>query len=147
MYRMISVTAVCLSAACYNYSPLTTPTPEPGTHLAVTLTDSGSMQLARYLGPTVSVVRGRYLNNGDEGLQLSVSSVQLQRGDLLSWAGETVTLPAGSVAALEVRRLAKGRSALLAGAGVAGFVLAVGTFSLVGDGSFLGIGGGRPGKQ
>lgn len=141
------IATACLAAGCYNYTPLATPSPEPGTYLAVTLTDSGSAQLAPYLGPTVRVVRGRYLSNGEQGLELSVSSVQLDRGDALSWAGETVTVPTALVASLEMRRLAKGRSILLAGVGVAGFVAAVGTFTLVGSGSFLGIGAGGPGKQ
>jgi hypothetical protein len=145
--RVFVVVAACLMPACYSYSPLTTPGPEPGTYLAVTLTDSGSRALAAYLGPTARVVRGRYLSRADEGLQLSVSSVQLDRGDMLSWAGETVTVPAALVASLEVRRLAKGRSALAAGVGVAGVVVVAGAFTLAGNGSFLGIGGGKPGKQ
>lgn len=147
MRGYVVVAAACLTATCYSYAPLTTPSPEAGTHLAVTLTDSGSAQLARYLGPTVRVVRGRYLSNGEPGMQLSVSSVQLYRGDVLSWAGETVIVPSGAVASLETRRLAKGRSALAAGLGVAGVVLVAGAFTLAGDGSFLGIGGGSPGKQ
>src|SRR5688572_25797926 len=81
------VATAWLMAGCYNYGPVTTPAPEPGTSLAVTLTDSGSWALARYLGPTARVVRGRYLGRGEDGLRLSVSSVQLDRGDVLSWAG------------------------------------------------------------
>ena len=44
-----------MTGACYNYNPLTNPSPEPGTYVAVTLTDSGSQELARYLGPQQSV--------------------------------------------------------------------------------------------
>ncbi len=133
-----TVTGVLL-AACYTYAPLQTQ-PEPGVYVAVTLTDSGSETLTRYLGPNVMVVRGRYLATGDRGLLVSVSSVETQQGDELSWAGETVTLPAGCIASIEARRLAKGPSALLAGASVAGLVATVGAFSLLGGGSSGGSG-------
>ena len=135
--------ATCLTAGCYNYAPLTTPTPEPGAFLAVTLTDSGSVEMARSLGPDVMRVRGRYLSSDDSGLQLSVTGVELKRGDEIFWKGETVVVPAHYVASLEVRRLAKGKSYLLAGASAAGLVITTGLFTLTGRGSAR-PGSGRP---
>src|SRR5881296_3868380 len=134
----VTVTGVLL-AACYGYAPLQTQ-PEPGAYLAVTLTDSGSETLTRYLGPNVMVVRCRYIVTSDKGLVVSVSSVETRSGDALSWAGETVTLPAASVASIETRRLERAQSALLAGASVAGLVATVGAFSLMGGGSSGGSG-------
>jgi hypothetical protein len=140
--------AVCLTAGCYNYQPLTAPSPVAGTYLAVTLTDAGSQELATYLGPSVFVVRGRYMGESEQGaLLVSVSSVELQRGDDVSWSGETVALPNNDIASLEVRRLAKGRSLLLAGLGAGGVVATTLAFSLVGSGSQPNPGGGRPTKQ
>src|SRR6266550_7846097 len=109
MRLAILVSAACLTVACYSYSPLTTPSLAPGTYVAVTLTDAGSQELARYLGPTVSVVRGRVLHRTEQGLAVAVSAVELQRGDALPWAGERVELPSTAIASLDVRRLAKGR--------------------------------------
>jgi len=48
---------------------------------------------------------------------------------------------------LDVRRLAKGRSLLLAGVGAGGLVATSLAFSLFGGGTQLGPGGGRPPKQ
>jgi hypothetical protein len=138
---------LCLTAGCYNYNPLTTPSPESGAYLAVTLTDAGSEELARSLGPNAFVVRGRYLGSSEQGLLVSVSSVETKRGIESSWEGETVTLPADAVASLDVRRLAKGRSLLLAGVGAGGLVATTIAFSLLGSGTQPGPGGGRPGKQ
>jgi len=138
----ILITAACLSAACYNYQPLTTAAPEPGTYVMAVLTDSGSQELARHLGPNVSVVRGRYLGNSDAGLLVSVSSVEMKRGDQVAWAGETVTLPASDIAEVQVRRLAKGRSVLLVGVGVGGLVATTAAFALTGGGTLPG-----PGKE
>ncbi len=146
--RVTMLFALCLTAGCYNYAPLATPSPEPGTDLAVTLTDAGSVELARYLGPSVMVVRGRFVGHSEQGLQLSVASVELVRGDELPWQGETVTLPPGDIASLEVRRFAHGKTYLLAGGSVAALVVTVGTFQVIGGGTFLGIGGPpQPGKK
>ncbi len=138
---------LCVTAGCYNYSPLTTPSPDPGTYLAVTLTDPGSDQLARSLGPNAFIVRGRYLGDGESGMLLSVTSIETKRGITLPWEGETVTVPADAVASLDVRRFAKGRSLLLAGVGAGGLVATTLAFSLLGGGTSPNPGGGRPPKQ
>jgi len=132
--------AACVTAGCYNYDPLITPSPQPGSYLSLSLTDAGSQELARYLGPNVFIVRGRCLQHGERGLLVSVTSVELKAGTEVSWAGESVSLPDTAIAGIEVRQLAKGRSALLLGAGVAGLVATTAAFTFVGGGT-------RPGKQ
>lgn len=147
MRPAIGFTALCFTGACYNYHPLATPSPEPGSYIAATLTDQGATDLARYLGPNVYAVRGRYLGASDEGISLAVSSVELQRGDDVGWAGETITLPPGAVRSLDVRRLAKGRTLLLASAGVGGLVLTTLAAVLVGNSTAVQAGGGHTGKK
>ncbi len=141
------IASLSLAAGCYNYSPLTTPSPDPGTYLAVTLTDAGSDELARSLGPGAFIVRGRYLSNDERGMLISVTSVETKRGFALPWAGETVAVPDNAVASLDVRRFARGRSLLLAGMGAGGLVATTLAFSLLGGGTTPNSGGGRPPKQ
>jgi hypothetical protein len=129
------IAAAFLSAACYNYNPITTPTPQPGSYVAAKLTDVGSQELAPYVGPNVFVLRGRYVGESDHGFVVSVSSVELQRGDELPWAGEHVELPNRYIASLEVRQLAKGRSFLLASIGAGGLVVTSVAFGLIGTGT------------
>src|SRR5256884_14395 len=143
----MAIAAACLTAGCYNYSPLTQPTPEPGASVSVTLTDAGSVDLARYLGPSVFVVRGRYVGTDDHGLVLSVSSVELVRGDEVAWAGERVTLPDDRIASVQVRQLSKRRSVLLVGVGITGLVATTAAFGLVGGASSGSTVGGPPGKK
>ena len=119
-----------LLVGCHTYVPLITPTPLPGTYVAATLTESGSAQVSSHLGPDAGVVRGRLLDDGQQGMTLSVQSVGLRRGDELAWRGETVTLPHASIARVELRRLAKGRSLLLLVVGTTAFVAVTRTFDL-----------------
>ncbi len=145
--RIAIVIGACMTAACYNYNPLTTPSPAPGAYIAATLTDSGSRELARYMGPNVFAVRGRYLGDSERALLVSVTSVEMQGGIEANWSGETVTLPSSAISSLGVRRLAKGRSALLVGLGVTGLVVTTAAFSLIGNATPLKPGSGPPAKQ
>ena len=120
------------AAGCYNYVPLSSVAPDPGSYVLVTHTDSGARELASYLGPTVAVVRGRYLGGADTaGMRIAVAAVELVRGDVLPWAGELVTVPDRDIADIKVRRPARGRSVLLAGAAVGGVVASAAAFSLL----------------
>jgi len=142
--RAAVLSAVGLLAGCYSYAPLATATPQPGTSLEATLTDEGARDLGRYLGPDVFFVRGRYLGGDEQGVRLSVAAVETKRGDLNSWDGEIVTIPTAAIASLEIRRLAKGRSLLLAGVGVAGVAATTLAFSLAGSGTAPGVKGPPP---
>jgi hypothetical protein len=132
------VTALLL-IGCYNYLPLRRSSLVPSSYLAVTLTDAGSDEMAPYLGPNALVVRGRYLAATERGLALSVESVESRRGDLAHWAGETVVVPGEFVRQVEQRTVSPSKTVLLAGAAVAGFVIASQAF---GPASAGGIGGG-----
>lgn len=127
--RIAVLAAVGLSQfGCYNYAPLRRSELVPATYLAVILTESGSEELAPYIGPNVLVVRGRFLSATDRGLNLSVEGVENKRGDVLEWKGETVLVPAEFVRSLEERHGATGKTVLLAGAGLAGFFVAYAAF-------------------
>src|SRR2546425_8036639 len=143
--RTAILIAAGLTAGCYSYHPLSTPDPEPGMSVAVTLTDAGSLELGPYLGLDAFIVRGRYMSADERGLVLSVMQVETKRGDWHPWGGESVTLPTAHIASLEVRQLAKGRTMLLAGVGVAGLTAPPPAFTLIGGGASGGRGGGtRP---
>jgi hypothetical protein len=120
--------ATTLLAGCYNYEPLGRAHLVPSRYLALTLTESGSVQLMRYLGPSVLIVRGRFLSVTDSGLALSVTSVEDQRGQSVTWQGETVVIPGNFVRALEARHVARTKTTLLVGASVVGFLAANAAF-------------------
>lgn len=147
MRAAVFVATVVFAAGCYNYNPLTAPSPEEGTYVAVTLTDAGTADLARALGPSVFVVHGRYVGGDADGMQLSVSSVELIRGDEIDWRGERVTVPNDDIASVHVRQLSKGRSVLLVGVGLTGFVATTVAFALNGGQNSGGASGPPPVKK
>jgi len=134
--------AASLQVGCYNYLPLRRSSLEPSSYLAVTLTESGSEELARYLGPNAFVVRGRYLAATDRGLALAVEAVESRRGDIARWAGETVVVPGEFVRGVEQRQVSRSKVVLLTGVAVAGLIVAYQAFGPAAAGGPSGGGGG-----
>lgn len=137
------IVTAAVQGACYNYSAMQARGVTPASYIAVTLTETGSDELARYLGPEALVVRGRYLGPRDYGLFLSVESVESRRGIITRWAGETVAVPSEFVRAVEERHTSASKVVLLTGAAVGGLVVAFRAFGEAGSGG-TGRGGGAP---
>jgi hypothetical protein len=133
-----------LTGGCYNYLPLRRSEIPPSTYVAVTLTESGSEELAQYIGPNVLVVRGRFLSATDRGLVLSVATVENRRGDVFEWKGESVAIPGELVRAIEQRQSAVGKTALLGAASLVGFFAAYAAFGPGAGGTTQGGVGGPP---
>ena len=120
------------AAGCYYYQPLATPDPTPGTYLSATITDTGADHLARTIGPDVRSVRGRVVRSDTGGLTLAVTGVSLHHGENITWKGEPVTVNREYVIQLQQRKLAKGRTVLIAGATLLSMVTTYKVFQGVG---------------
>jgi len=134
-HAALVMTAAVLQASCYNYVPLRRAALAPATYVVVTLTDAGSEEMARYLGPNVYAVRGRFLSATERGLVVSVNAVESRPGDILEWKGEAVVVPGEFVRSLEERHGAASKTVLLAGASLAGFFAAYAVFGPGASGS------------
>ncbi len=75
MGRLIPLIVCGLLAGCYFYEPLRTTEPQVGTRIAAELTGYGSDTLARYVGPSVTSVRGYVVSAENTNVVLSVTSV------------------------------------------------------------------------
>jgi hypothetical protein len=128
---------------CYKYSPLATTHPAVGARIAVDLTPVGMDTLARFVGPHVTAIEGRVIAATDSALLLAVSVVRKRNGEEDFWKGETVSIPPAAVSGLRQRRLATGRTLLVAGA-VAAVGATVGAAASSGGGGGGGGGGGPP---
>jgi hypothetical protein len=141
MRVLMSVLGAVLLTGCYTYRPLATTSPEPGVSVRAQLTDDGSIDLARYIGPNVAAVGGRVVGSDTGQLTLSVASVQYRTGIEQYWSGEMVRLPRTEIATMQEKRLSTTRTALFAGGLLAGVV---GLFVTLSEGSAEGQSGRGP---
>jgi len=72
-----------------------------------------------------------------------VAQVELHRGDVLAWRGETVIVPRAFVSSVEQRHVSGGRTALLVGASALALVV---TYHALGSGSDATMGSGGSGR-
>jgi hypothetical protein len=137
------VVAITGLTGCYKYTPLATTDAAPEARIAVDLTPAGTDTLARFVGPNVIAIEGRVVRAADSDLLLAVSVVRKPNGEEDFWKGETVSIPRRVIAGLRQRRLATGRTLLLAGA-VAALGATVGVAASSGGSGGGGGGGGPP---
>src|SRR5947199_5205471 len=116
MGRLIPLIVCWLLAGCYFYEPLRTTEPQVGTRVAAELTGYGSDTLARYVGPSVTSVRGYVVSAENTNVVLSVTSVTDRYGQEQSWQGERVRVPRLAIQDFQERKFAVGRSVLVGAA-------------------------------
>ena len=124
MGRLIPLIVCGLLAGYYFYEPLRTTEPQVGTRVAAELTGYGSDTLARYVGPSVTSVRGYVVSAENTNVVLSVTSVTDRYGQEQSWRGERVRVPRLAIQDFQQRRFSLGRTLLLGAALLGGSVAA-----------------------
>jgi hypothetical protein len=146
--RVSAVLPVLLLVGCYSYRPLENPTPASGTRVAADLTDAGSIEMASQIGPGITSVYGEVLQSDSQAVLLALSSVLGRNQEETLWKGEQVRIPLTTVARVQQRRFALGKSLLFGGAFVGGLLGAVKAFEGSGNssGGVTG-GGGGPSPQ
>lgn len=99
------------AVGCYDAFPLVTPAPQPGRELVVQLTDAGSENLARFVGPRATEIRGRYLGSSPDTLRVAVLGVTMRNEEERFWQQEQLGIPRSAIATLRERRLSRPRTA------------------------------------
>lgn len=118
-----------LSTGCYTYQEVATgPTIAPGGVVRIELTDNGTADLAKQIGPYVMVIEGTVQSNTDQGITLGVSSLR-RRGEAdTKWTGDALTVPRMDVRVLSQRTPSRTKTAV-----------AIGVFAAVGVGLMVAI--------
>jgi len=109
---LVGVVALLATQGCYAFRPLLGATPRVGERVRVELTPSGSMELARYLGPNVAVVEGDLSSIASDGtMMVAVDFVHMMNGVRQPWSGEgLVSIPAAYSSGLTQRTFLKSQS-------------------------------------
>jgi hypothetical protein len=147
LMRALALLVVLVVNGCYSYHPLESPAPASGTRVAADLTDSGSLAMASQIGPGIISVRGEVVESSSDGLLLALISVLGRNDQEMFWRGEQVQIPLITVARVQQRRFALGKTILFGGVVVGGLFAAVAAFTGDGSGGGGGGGGGGPSPQ
>ncbi len=145
MWRIALCTILLISTGCYRYAAIEGVAPRSGERVRVELTDQGTAELARLLGPGPVAIAGRVLTADDGELTLGVQAVAFRRREEQFWVGERLSIPRPLIARVERRTLSRTRTALTTVASLVAAVLVVDFFT-GGEALFGGKrdGGGQP---
>lgn len=108
-----------LVSACHVYVPLPTATAQHGQRVRVMLTDQGTVNVARFVGPRVTIIDGNVAAADDSGVTLGVLQITKADGVEEYWKGEAVTIPKADISTIRLQKLSRTRSAILAGSTLA----------------------------
>lgn len=114
----IAVATFLALGACYTYRPVAAgPNPRGGDQIQVHLTDAGTAELTRVVGPRVVSLEGSVVKVApDSGIVLALTSVGSVDGSSQPWEGEApVGVAAAYIASVERRTFSPGRTALAVG--------------------------------
>jgi hypothetical protein len=109
-------------AGCYQYSTLSSPSPDAGTSVRIDLTDAGSAQLAPTIGQRVESIDAQSVSTSDSTLAVSVLATISTTGVVAHWNKERVDIPRSAISRVRGRRLDAKRSYLAAALAVIGAV-------------------------
>jgi hypothetical protein len=115
--------AAPLCAGCYAYVPTSSTRPVTGADVQLALTDSGTVAMTPFVGPSVGLVSGRVVGDSAGSYLLSMTRSARRDGIETDWRGERIAVSRALVADVSTRRFSPGRtilfSALTGGALVA----------------------------
>jgi len=111
-----AATLFVAATGCYGYYPPREAVSPLGREVVVNLTDSGSVVMARVVGPAVTSIEGRLLADSAGSLMLSASLVRLRDGNETDWKGERISIARPLIAGTAERRFSRARTTLFSGA-------------------------------
>jgi hypothetical protein len=122
--RTVAPAVALLCVGCQVYTPVSLTSQRAKDDVRLTLTNDGTVNLARALGVGASELEGRIDAVTDSTIVMRITELTRLTGSDETWSGEPVTIPRASVATVERRTTLVARSVLLGGAIVVGAVLA-----------------------
>ncbi len=145
--RAPALVSILLLSGCYSYHPIESPAPASGTRVEADLTGRGTVELASQIGPGAMSVRGEVVESAPDSLLLALTSVVGRNEQETFWSGERVRIPLITVARVEQRKFALGKSILFGGTVIGGLLAAIKAFEGNGNSGGVSVGGGSPSPQ
>ena len=136
--RKLAALALLSTTACYTTRPIGVERPAAGSRVVLTLSPSGTTDMAAQLGPGVARAEGVVREVRGDTLALELTRTVATGGSDNLWQRQLVTVPSSAVASVTERRVDRKRSWLVAGV-VVGLAAAVAVIAS-GGGATAGMG-------
>ncbi|HET9984396.1 MAG TPA: hypothetical protein VFQ38_12440 [Longimicrobiales bacterium] len=130
---VVGLVAAAGSAACFRYVPVQPAAVRPTEDVRVALSDSAAVRLVSELGAYTGELEGRLAPQHGDSLSLSILIGREYRGVALDQVRQTLFLGRGEVVAVQRREFSRGRTALVLGGVLAGFVAMAQAIHVLGD--------------
>jgi hypothetical protein len=129
--RLALLLALLQLAGCYTYVPVGTARPQPGSRVAIAITDRGRVALTEPVGPGARRLEGDLVEATDTSIVMAVSSVRyLDLSVPARWSGQRVELRPDHIGDVRERRLHRTRTWFAVGLAALGVIAT--TFVAVG---------------
>ena len=104
-----------LSTACYQYQEVQSSPKMPSeSYVRVELTDAGSTNVAKAIGPYIQYLEGPVASADESSLSVRVASLR-RRGEAdTRWTGDLIRLDRNDMRAVNARSFSRGRTAIAA---------------------------------
>jgi hypothetical protein len=91
--RTLALLGALLVSGCYEYLPARDPVALIGRRVQLSLTDSGTVALARQVGPSVEALEGTLLADSAGAYVIGVTLTRVRSGAEVDWRDERVSVP------------------------------------------------------
>ena len=103
--------AAVLTAGCYTYTDVQTGTSMPAdTFVRVELTDVGTTNVTKAIGPYVLMLDGPLETSGSNGVSMRITSLRRRGEGETRWTGDQITLAREDIRYIHQRSLSRGRT-------------------------------------
>lgn len=138
---VVALLALLANSACYAYLPVGSAPPHPARGVRFQLTEAGTTDLAKYLGPNVIEVSGRLTDVRSSGeLVVAPEWVKTSNGISQPWSGEgSLEVPRHYLRSLDERTFNQ-RKTILASVTVTAGLIAIAAMALKSGGAHGGSG-------
>jgi hypothetical protein len=129
MMRCLSLIALFLCSGCYAYLPTTANRPVPGSDVQFALTDSGTVVLTAFVGPSVGSIGGRFIADSADTYLLNVTKTARRDGIETDWKGERIVVSRALISSVSTRSFSPGRTILFSAITTSALVAIVQAFA------------------
>ena len=126
-------------SGCYTLQPVTRQTLPAGMTVSLNINDAARAALSSQMGPNISEIQGRLIQEDTAGYMVAVSEIRTFRDGTQVWSGEHVLVKKQFVNQVSERKFSRSRTAIVS-------VAAVGVLAILASQGILGSLSGDDGK-